>query len=204
MILLRRLRVGSRATRSRDGATRYSRVVAKGRSDRPLPDQIASVGSIPILSLTAIRSCCLQPRYRSVVSMDTCPRRNWGLIQFAVGKMTQTCAGAPEIMRCKLANPGSACRNFHDARRPFGVIPSPQILLALLIARNTRPVVMRADSVQEAPSSSPKEESELYEYGHPCQLRRAEVRSRSEARASLDCAYSQGIRTCRFFAHSSM
>jgi hypothetical protein len=34
-------------------------------------------GSIPIRSLTADRIRCLQPRYRSVVWIETCPRRNW-------------------------------------------------------------------------------------------------------------------------------
>lgn len=34
-------------------------------------------GSRPILSLTAFRSRCLQPRYRSVVWTLTWPSRNW-------------------------------------------------------------------------------------------------------------------------------
>src|SRR2546427_298899 len=36
------------------------------------------------------------------------------LVQFAAGKMTQTRAGAPEIMRCKLVNPRSGCAIFND------------------------------------------------------------------------------------------
>jgi multiple sugar transport system substrate-binding protein len=40
------------------------------------PGLRTSAGSIPSLSLTAIRSFCLQPRYRSVVCMETCPSRN--------------------------------------------------------------------------------------------------------------------------------
>jgi hypothetical protein len=32
---------------------------------------------MPSGSLTASRSFCLHPRYRSVVWMETCPSRNW-------------------------------------------------------------------------------------------------------------------------------
>src|SRR5215471_16251581 len=33
-------------------------------------------GSSPMWSFTALRSCCLQPRYLSVVSTETWPKRN--------------------------------------------------------------------------------------------------------------------------------
>jgi hypothetical protein len=34
-------------------------------------------GSSPIASFTAFWNRCLQPKYFSVLSIDTCPRRNW-------------------------------------------------------------------------------------------------------------------------------
>src|SRR5262245_50939492 len=64
--------------------------------------------------------------------------------------------------------PARAAASFTTSQRTLGVIPSPQILPALLIARNTRPVVMCADSVQESKASSPRGEQEPYEYSHPC------------------------------------
>src|SRR5262245_35812710 len=42
------------------------------------------------------------------------PEKELDLIQFAAGKMAQTRTSAPEIMRCKLLNPGSSCGIFHD------------------------------------------------------------------------------------------
>ncbi len=48
------------------------------RSPPPVAeDRAYSIGSIPILSFTACRSFCLQPKYRSVVWIDTCPSKNW-------------------------------------------------------------------------------------------------------------------------------
>src|SRR5215471_8197479 len=41
------------------------------------------------------------------------PEEKLDLIQLTAGEMTQTCAGAPEIMRCELLNAGSGRGIFH-------------------------------------------------------------------------------------------
>jgi hypothetical protein len=56
-------------------------------------------GSRPILSLTAFRSRCLQPRYRSVVWTLTWPSRNWICSSSPPGFVTQTRACATKIVR---------------------------------------------------------------------------------------------------------
>src|SRR5215831_8285265 len=67
--------------------------------------------------------------------------------------------------------PARAAASFTTSQRTFGVIPSPQILPALLIARNTRPVVMCADSVQKSKVLFTQRgigTVRIYEYSHPC------------------------------------
>ena len=44
---------------------------------RSRSEVLFSSGSMPSRSLTAFCSFCLQPRYRSVVWIDTCPSKNW-------------------------------------------------------------------------------------------------------------------------------
>ncbi len=52
------------------------------------------------------------------------PEQEVNLIPLAALEMTQTCAGALEVTRCKLLNPGSG-HGITTCQRTFGVIPSP-------------------------------------------------------------------------------
>jgi hypothetical protein len=69
------------------------------------------------------------------------------LIQFAAGEMAETGAGAPQVVRGQLVDPGaSRCRADHIPQH-LGDIPSLQTRPALLIARNTGPSVIAAAAV---------------------------------------------------------
>ena len=58
------------------GHTYQTRWEGRLMPSRLVGDQQKTAGSMPILSLTAHRGFCLHPGYRSIVWMETWPRRN--------------------------------------------------------------------------------------------------------------------------------
>jgi len=73
----------------------------------------ACYSSKPILSFTAPRSLCLQPRYRSVVSTDRKSEQELDLLQLAAGGMAEPGASAATIMR-RQSGDSSRSRVFLD------------------------------------------------------------------------------------------
>ncbi len=57
-------------------------------------------GSMPIRSFTAERMRCLQPRYRSVVWIETCPSRNW-ICSSSPPAEWHSGTSPPQVMRCQ-------------------------------------------------------------------------------------------------------
>ena len=69
--------LGTLATRQTSGGPTWWKVGFSSIGLARLPEEPYPVHcSSPILSLTAWRNRCLQPRYRSVVSTETWPSRN--------------------------------------------------------------------------------------------------------------------------------
>src|SRR6266481_1854705 len=69
----------------------------------------------------------------------------WMGIRLSSGSRPQSPKGLPLLLLNRFS-----VATVSTSQRTFGVIPFPQILPALLIDRNTRPVVICADSVQES------------------------------------------------------
>ncbi|HUK32412.1 MAG TPA: hypothetical protein VLV86_00790 [Vicinamibacterales bacterium] len=65
------------------------------------------------------------------------------LIEFAGGEVAQASAGATEVVRASLSMPARAAAARTTSQSTFGDMPSPQMRPALLIARNTGPLVIR-------------------------------------------------------------
>ena len=61
------------------------------------------------------------------------------LIQFDAGKMAETGAGAPQVMRGSLSMPARAAAARTTSQSTLGDMPCPQTRPALLIARKTGP-----------------------------------------------------------------
>ena len=66
------------------------------------------------------------------------------LIEFAAGEVTEPCATAPQVMRCKLSMPAREAASRTISHSTFGVIPVPQTRPVLLMDRNSAPSVMPA------------------------------------------------------------
>ena len=104
-------------------------------------------------SFTGLPRFCLQPRYRSVVSTEECPSRNW------------ICSSSPPELwqsraHVRRRSCGATCsispvlhRLLTTCQTTFSLIPSPHTFPDRLIARNTRPLVMRAADVQKSTAS---------------------------------------------------
>src|SRR2546425_9174256 len=81
---------------------------------------------MPMRSLTADRIRCFQPRYRSVVCTETCPKRNLDLLQFASRRMAEPGTGTPQIVRRQLGYTDALGGFFHDVpNRLYGHAISP-------------------------------------------------------------------------------
>ena len=93
-----------------------------------------AVGSRPMLSFTALRSRCLQPRYRSVVWTLTWPSRNW------------ICSSSP--CGATLSRPHFAHPAFTTPQMTFGLNPPFPTRWALLMGRNIGPVLTPAAVIQ--------------------------------------------------------
>jgi hypothetical protein len=126
-------------------------VVGKERSDPPLR---AGLGRLSRLEPDVVVHCNPELLFAAEISFSRLyghvPEEELNLIQFADRKLTQTVRTAPEIMGASFSMPHRAAASLTTSHRTFGVIPSPHILPGLLIDRNTRPVVICADSVQES------------------------------------------------------
>ena len=119
-----------------------SRIVRKADTDRLAQPG----GSIPILSLTAPWMRCLQPRYRSVVCIETCPSRNW------------ICSSSPpaawqsraQVLRrswgASLSIPALAAYSRTTCHMAFSVRRSPHAFPILCTRRNSLPDVRLAAS----------------------------------------------------------
>jgi hypothetical protein len=85
-----------------------STLVAKGRpiKRRHYCEADGLSGSMPIRSLTAKRNFCFEPRYCSVVWIETCPSRNW-IWSSSPPARWQSLGMAPKIMRRKFFNSGT-------------------------------------------------------------------------------------------------
>jgi hypothetical protein len=94
---------------------------------RRLPSGSGSqLGSIPILSLTASRSRCLQPQYFSVVWTDRWPSRNW-ICSSSPPESWQS--RAHDLLRsCEpsLETPNRFAYSFTTCQTTFSVISVPQ------------------------------------------------------------------------------
>ncbi len=77
-------------------------LVAEGQPICHVPPVTSSVGSMPMRSLTASRSFCLHPRWRSVALDGDVPKQELNLIQLAAGQVAKPRAGASQIVRCEL------------------------------------------------------------------------------------------------------
>jgi len=107
-------------------------------------------GSSPMASSAALWKRRLQPRYLSVVSMETCPRRNWICSSLASSLMAEPCAGSSQIVRSKSRNVTTSGSLFHNRPHHFGrkaTSPGPP---ALLIALNCGPVVIPAGTAHSS------------------------------------------------------
>ena len=101
-------------------------------------------GSMPIRSFTADRMRCLQPRYRSVVWIETWPSRNWICSSsppaewHSRAQVPLRSCGASAFMPAFFANSRTMCQT------AFAVMASPQILPILFTRRNSLPEVTPA------------------------------------------------------------
>src|ERR1700719_2706712 len=100
--------------------------------------------SRPILSFTASRSRCLQPRYRSVVCTLTCPSKNWicsssppDSWQSRAHVRRKSCGASLSIFAFEAHS-----RTMHQTT--FSVIPRPQMEPVLLTHRYRFPLLMFA------------------------------------------------------------
>ena len=121
-------------------------LVVKWRFRKVAP---SNYGFSLILSFTAPRSRCLQPRYRSVVSTETCPSKNW------------ICSSSPPAAWHKRAHvrrqswgdisgiPTFAEVSFTTCQITFSVMPSPQTVPVRLMQRNN-PSAIGTDLVPAA------------------------------------------------------
>ena len=121
-------------------------------------------GSMPIRSLTAKRNFCLQPRYRSVVWIETCPSRNW-IWSNSPQARWQSRAQLRRLCRMRHSAEDHAARVFSIPARfaaarttsqsTLGVMPVPQTRPVLLIDRKSEPSVMPPASFHSSIAPSP-------------------------------------------------
>jgi len=109
--------------------------------------------AITILSFTANRSFCLQPRYRSVVWMDTWPRRNWMWSSSPPARWQRRAHVHLRSCRAGLSIPAAAAACLTISQSTFGVMPSPQILPDLEMALKNRPSLIPLASLQRSSAS---------------------------------------------------
>jgi hypothetical protein len=108
--------------------------------------------SMPIRSFTAERMRCLQPRYRSVVWIDTCPEQELNLLQFAARRVVQPSTYPPEIVRCEPLDASFVGVLAGRARLLFRQTFTPSFPF-LLTRRNSLPPVNSAAWSQSSSSA---------------------------------------------------
>jgi hypothetical protein len=100
---------------------------------------IQYLGSMPMRSLTADRMRCLEPRYRSVVRTETCPRRNWICSNsppeawHSFAHVRRRSCGASLVTPIRFAHCFTTCQT------AFSVMLSPQMRPILFTLRKIRP-----------------------------------------------------------------
>src|SRR3954453_1931671 len=88
-------------------------------------------GSRPILSLTAFRSRCLQPKYRSVVWTLTCPSRNWIWSSSPPARWHNRAQVRRRSCGASFSMPACLAEAFTTSQMTFAVMPSGPLLGAV-------------------------------------------------------------------------
>ena len=101
---------------------------------------------MPIRSLTAKRNFCLQPRYRSVVWIETCPRRNWIWSNSPPARRQSLAQLRRRSCGASFSIPARAAAARTTSHSTLGVMPVPQTRPVLLIDRKSAPSVMQPAS----------------------------------------------------------
>ena len=105
---------------------------------------------MPIRSLTAFWRRCLQPRYFSVVWMETWPSKN--CIWFSSPPASRHRRAQVRRRSCgaRFSIAALLAQSFTTCQTTLSVTPFPQVLPARQTHRNTRPSLTPADASQES------------------------------------------------------